>query len=742
MTRRAVGTPIERVDGRLKVTGRATYAADTPVRDAAHAVIVGSAIARGKIAALDVEAASRARGVLAILTHENTPRLPRAGAMLHLPDRAIQLLQDDEICYADQPIAVVVADTLERAQHAAALVDARYHAEAAMADLVSNLGAAYTPESAGPHGPAVTARGDVEAGLGFASSLALGTYTTPIQNHHPMEPHATIAVWESHDRLTVYDSTQWVLGVRHRLAELFLLPDEHVRVIDLFVGGAFGCKGTTWSHTGLAAIAARVVGRPVKLVLTRPQMCSLVGHRPRTVQTLAVGCDVNGRLAAIRHDVVNEAATFDDFVEASAVQSRMLYACPNVATSHRLVSIDIPPGTYQRAPGTATGTFALEVAMDELAFASGLDPLELRLASYALDDPQDHKPWSSKSLRECYRLAAEKFGWQRRPPKPRSLRRGHELVGWGMATATYPANQMAASARAILHADGHAVVQSATHDLGTGTYTVMTQIAADALGLPVEAVRFELGDTHYPDAPLSAGSMTAASVGCAVEAACRTLIRRCAARATSDARSPLFGLAHDQVAARHGALVALADPARHETLAAIVAREPGGELGAEARNEPSPDRQRYATHAFGADFAEVRVDEELGLVRVSRLVGAFAIGTVLNPKTAHSQLMGGLVWAIGMALEEQAIRDRRTARVVTRDLTDYHLPVCADVPEIDVLFVHEVDPHVNPLGIKGAGEIGITGATAAIANAVFHATGTRVRDLPITVDKLLGSARP
>ena len=738
MTRRGgtIGLPVDRVDGRLKVTGRATYAADTRLDGLVHAVIVTSAVARGQIVQLEVGAASRARGVLAILTHENAPRLPRAGTTLHRPDRTIQLLQSDEITYADQPIALVVADTLERAQHAAALVRARYRTEAAMADLVSNLGDAYTPDSAGPHGPAVTSRGDVDAGLGFASTVAAGTYTTPVQNHHPMEPHATVAAWDG-DRLTVYDATQWVNGVQHRLAELFLLPDDHVRVVDPFVGGAFGCKGTTWSHTALAAMAARVVGRPVKLVLTRQQMCSLVGHRPRTVQTVAVGCDVNGRLAALRHDTVSETATFDEFVEASAVQSRMLYACPNVATSHRLVKIDIPAATYQRAPGTATGTFALEVAMDELAFASGLDPLELRLASYALDDPQDHRPWSSKALRECYRVAAEKFGWQRRPAKPRSLRRGHELVGWGMATATYPANQMAASARATVRADGRAVVQSATHDLGTGTYTVMTQIAADALGLPIDAVRFELGDTLLPDAPLSAGSMTAASVGCAVDAACRALIRGAAERAVGDRSSPLYGLAIDQLAARDGALVARTDSTRREPLAAIAARQPGGALVAERHNEAAPERQRYATHAFGADFAEVRVDEELGTIRVSRLVAAFAIGTVLNPKTATSQLQGGLVWAIGMALHEQTVRDRRTARVVTRDLEGYHVPVCADVPELDVLLVHEVDPHVNPLGVKGAGEIGITGATAAIANAVFHATGRRIRELPITIEKLL-----
>jgi xanthine dehydrogenase YagR molybdenum-binding subunit len=424
-------------------------------------------------------------------------------------------------------------------------------------------------------------------------------------------------------------------------------------------------------------------------------MFSLVGHRPRTVQSIVAACDRDGHLVALRHDTISETSSFDEYVEPAAVTARMLYACPNVETSHKLVRLDAPTPTFQRAPGEATGTFALESAMDELAYAVKLDPLELRLRNYATRDAGEDKPFSSKSLRACYHAAAERFGWARRDPRPRSMRAGGELVGYGMATATYPAMQWPASARAKWRPDGTVLVQAGSQDLGTGTYTVMTQIAADALGMPVDKITFELGDTLFPEAPVSGGSTTASSVGPAVRAACLAL------------------------------------------KAKLAAGDRSGEIVAEIKTAVSPDREKYSTHSFGADFVEVRVDEELGRIRVARVVAAFAAGTILNPKTARSQYVGGLVFAIGMALEEQTVRDLRTARIVTRDLADYHVPVNADVPAIDVIVIDEQDTIVNSLGTKGIGEIGITGATAAIANAVFHATGKRIRDLPITLDKLL-----
>ncbi|MGE5183549.1 MAG: xanthine dehydrogenase family protein molybdopterin-binding subunit [Acidobacteriota bacterium] len=716
MRKPVIGAGLDRVDAHAKVTGQATYAADVPVAKVAHAVIVSSGIARGRIAAIDVTAANKLPGVLAVITPKDAPHVD-ANAKHGMPnERVLQLLQDDKIEYSDQPVAVVVADTLERAQHAALAVTIRYKVESPVADLVSNLGAAMPPKHPLPTGPADTQRGDVAAGLASAAHKLELVYTTPVQNHNPMEPHATIAVWQGGDRLTLYDATQYVYGVRARLAEIFGIPRENIRVIDHFVGGAFGCKGTPWSHVALAAMAAKVVARPVKLVVTRTQMFAMVGHRPKTVQTIALGCDAHGKLTAIRHDVVSETSRFDEFVEGSAQQTRMLYACPSVATSHRIVPIDIGTPTFQRAPGESTGQFALESAIDELAYLANLDPLELRLRNYAAKDLHEDKPWSSKSLRECYKAAADKFGWARRSMAPRSMRDGKELVGWGLATATYPARQLTnASARCRLRADGTALVQTASHDLGTGTYTVMTQVAADALGLPVGAITVELGDTNLPEAPISAGSMTVSSVGPAVQLACKHAI------------AELGKLANP------GEL----DGDRRAAIKAILARAGQTELVAEGKTEKRPDRDPYSCHSFGAQLAEVRVDEELGRVRVARLVGAFAAGKFLNAKTARSQLMGGMVWGIGFALEEHTVRDHRTARAVSRDLVDYHVPVNADVPMIDVILIDEVDPHVNDLGAKGIGEVGLCGITAAIANAVFHATGRRVRDLPITVDKLL-----
>ncbi|HMG22559.1 MAG TPA: xanthine dehydrogenase family protein molybdopterin-binding subunit, partial [Kofleriaceae bacterium] len=656
----------------------------------------------------DADEARRMPGVIAVLAPGAVPRLPPAETSGVAPvDRVLQLLQDDKIWYADQPIAVVVADTLERAQHAAARVSATYDSVPPVAELESLLGEAYVPGALGPSGEAASARGDLDAGLAAAKTRITQTYTTPVENHNPMEPHATIAVWQGDARLTLYDATQGIFGVRNKIARTFGLEPRDVRVIDHFVGGGFGCKGAPWSHVALAALAAKAVGRPVKLVVTRPQMFALVGHRPRTIQTLTLAADAAARLTAIRHTVVSETSRFDEFAEPSAVQTRHLYACRSVVTSHKLVRIDVPTPTFQRAPGEATGTFALESAMDELAYALRLDPLELRIRNHSVRDEHDDKPYSSNALLACYQRAAERFGWARRDPRPRTMRDGGALIGWGMATATYPAKLSPSSAIARMKPDGTLVVQAGTQDIGTGTYTIMTQIAADAMAIPVGQVRFELGDTAFPETPVSGGSQTAASTGSAVKLA--------------------VGELRDQ-------LIALrASP--DEPWAAIVARSGQPELTAEFHTARRAETHSY--HSHGAVFAEVRIDPDTGEIRVARVVGAYAAGTILNPRTARSQLQGGLVWGIGMALQEHTVRDRRTARVVTRDLADYHVPVHADVPELDVMFVDEPDPFVNPLGVKGVGELGITGIAAALANAVFHATGRRVRDLPITLDKLL-----
>jgi xanthine dehydrogenase YagR molybdenum-binding subunit len=733
----ATGKAFDRVDARLKVTGKATYAAEVPVANVAHAVIVESGIAKGSITSIDARAAESAPGVLAVLTHLNAPKLPGAAKKAGPIDRVLQILQDGRVLYSGQPVGLVVADSLERAQHAASLVTMQCDASAPACVLEGNLASAYKPESAGPVGQPDSTRGDVAAALAHARVTIDAVYTTPVQNHNPMEPHATIAVWQGDDRLTLYDASQGIFGVRKKLALVFGLPPENVRVINHYVGGGFGCKGSPWSHVVLASMAAKVTGRPVKLAVTRPQMFSMVGHRPSTVQHVVLGADASGTLLAITHEVTSETSSFDEFVEPSAVQTRMLYACANVDTSHRLVRLDVGTPTFQRAPGESTGTFALESAMDELALALRMDPLALRLRNHAETSPDDGKPWSSKSLRECYRQGAERFGWSKRDPRPRSMRDGRWLLGWGMATATYPARQSPSSAIARARPDGTVLVQAGSQDIGTGTYTIMTQIAADALGVPYERVRFELGDTTFPETPVSGGSQTASSTGSAVKMACLALWKDLAQRAVADPASPLHGLAVDDLRGEDGALVA---GSKSDPYQAVVARSGQPEITAEFHNKEKEDRKKFATHSFGADFVEVAVDDELGVVRVRRVVGAFAAGKILNPKTARSQFLGGIVWGLGFALLEHTERDLRTARVVTRDLADYHVPVHADVPAIDVIMVPEDDPHVNEIGAKGVGEIGITGIAAAVANAVHHATGHRVRDLPVTLDKLLGRA--
>lgn len=694
-----IGEPVNRVDGRLKVTGSAQFTAERPATRLAYAVIVQSAVGKGTVRRLDTDAARSAAGVIAIMTSDNAPRLPQEGkAGMQPPSgRVLSLLQTRDVRYNGEPIAVAIAESLEEATHAASLVSAAYDEAPPVADMQTALPSAqpYTQKILGSIPPSLH-RGDVDAEVRQADASVDVVYTTPLETHNAMEPHATIAEWDVRgEKLTLYDSTQFVYGVKRFVAKTLGLAPENVHVVSHFAGGAFGSKGSAWSHVVLAAMAAKLAGRPVKLVLSRRQMFGLVGARPYTVQHVALGARKDGALTAVRHDSASSTSTFEDWLEPSTLQTRMLYATPSIATSQALVKLNTGTPTFNRAPGEASGTFALECAMDELAVKLNMDPIALRLRNYADADPESGKPWSSKSLRECYARGAEAFGWSKRNSRAAAIRDGDVLVGYGMATATYPARRMPASALARMLPNGDVVVQAATHELGTGTYTVMSQIAADVLGVPLERVRFELGDTNLPENPISAGSMTAASTGTAVHAAALAL--------------------RDKLRARTG----------NETVEALVHVQPGSE------------QQRYSMHSFGAVFAEVRVDPELGTVRVARLVGAYGVGRVLNAKTARSQLIGGMVYGLGQALTEDTILDRHTGRYVNADLAEYLVPVNADVPEIDVIFVDERDANVNPIGVKGIGEIGTTGVAAAIANAVYNATGKRVRDLPITVDTLL-----
>ena len=708
-----IGQPVRRVDGRAKVTGAATYAGEFRPAGLAHAAIVTSSIPAGRIRALFTDAAEAAPGVLLVATHLNAPRLPY-DSMAQRPQvdpqagDQLRVLQGPEIHFNGQPIAVVVAETLEQATHATALVRVEYDPDPAVTRFEE---AAKSPRKPGAGKPSDLSRGQADAALAAAPVAIDATFDQPMEHHNAIEPHATIAAWDG-DRLTLWDKTQWVGNDRAEIAHVFGMPEADIRVVSPFVGGAFGSALRTWPHVTLAAVAAKMAGRPVKLELTRRQLFAAIGFRPRTVQRVALGAEADGRLTAVIHEAVGHTSRYEDYAETTVEPTAMLYSCPNLRTAYRLAPMNINSPCPMRAPGVSTGVLALEMAMDELAEAAGVDPLALRLRNYAERDENKDLPWSSKGLRDCYREAAERFGWSGRSPAPGSMRDGRDLVGWGMATAVYPTHRAPASASVVIRDDGTAVVRSAASDMGPGTYTAMTQVAAEALDLPVERVRFELGDTDLPKAPVHGGSITMASVGSAVEAACVA------------ARARMRALSNEETV-------------RGSDYAGILRRHALPQIDVEADAAPGIEQQRFSMYAFGAVFAEVRVDPDLGTVRVPRLVGAYAAGRIVNPRTARSQCIGGMVLGLGMALSEQSEWDDRFGKVMNANLAEYLVPVNADVPRLDVAFVEEQDPHVNPLGVKGLAEIAAVGVAPAIANAVHHATGIRFRSLPITPDKVL-----
>ena len=748
-----VGKPYARVDGWAKVTGHATYAAEAPVAGVAHAVAIGSTIAAGRVRSIDAAAAERSPGVLAVLTPANMPRLSNPKGASAGEGRTP--LADTGVHYAGQFVAAVVAGTLDQARAAAALVRVEYDARPAV--LRADDPAAVTVRPADSFGqPLQVHRGDVDAAVAAAGlTVVRQTYTVPTHTHNPMEPSAAVAAWDG-SRLTVWDATQGVVNSRDYLAGAFGLQPADVRVLCPFVGGGFGCKGSAWPHTVLAAAAAKVVGRPVELVLTRGQMFANVGHRPPLSQAMVLAAGGDGKLVGVSHDTVVAGSGLSPFVESCGTgTSRVLYAVPNLRVTHAVKQVDVSPPTFMRAPGESPGMFALESAMDELAERLHMDPVALRLANYAERDPDSGQPWSSKRLGDCYRLGAERSGWYDRNPAPASTRSadGKLLVGSGMATATYPALRFPATARIRLYADGGGAVRaigaSATQDLGTGAYTVFTQMTAALTGLPIDRVKFELGDSDLPAASVSGGSSSTASVGQALADA--SLVLR--ATLLKLAGDGLAGLRPDQVrldgdrligddgrSVPVGPLIAKAGRAYVQGVSAplgIDNQRAVGNPGGGGGEDYNANRRKFAFQSFGAHFVEVAIDPQLPRVRVTRVVSVMDVGRVVNPRLARSQILGGVVMGLGMALMEETAYDARTGRPVTDSLADY--PVCthADVGDIDVTFVDEPDRHFNAVGCRGAGEIGITGVAAAVANAVHHATGRRVRDLPITPDKLV-----
>ncbi|MEV5171391.1 xanthine dehydrogenase family protein molybdopterin-binding subunit [Streptomyces flaveolus] len=730
-TGRIVGAGIDRVDAPLKVAGQARYPNDFSFPGMAHAALVGSTIAAGRIRGIDVTGALAAPGVLTVLTHLNAPRLER-GPMTLLGGSPPAPLQDDRVLHYGQHIAVVVAESAEQARYAARLVRVEYEATEALLD-VDDPRAEIVENPWGLD----TERGDVNAGFAASDVIVEGTYTTPDNTNNPLGLMTTVASWHG-DALTVHDSTQWPHNVRTSLATVFGIPESGIRVLAPFVGGGFGAGLRVWSHVILTVLAAREVNRPVKLVLTRPEMFTSVGHRPNSVQQIKIGATRDGDLVAIEHHGISSVAMEDDDYEPVSFGSAVAYACPNVLTRDRQARLNIPCPGSMRAPAEGQGNFALESAIDEVAHAIGMDPLKFRLRNYAEENPVLGLPWSSKALRECFLEGAERFGWSRRTPEPGSMRDGRWLVGYGMAGVSYPFYQVPCQARASVRRDGSAYVRSAATDIGTGTYTVMTQLAAELLGLDVTRVRFDLGDSDMPYSPQAGGSGLTGALGNAVHAACRRLVREFLEVVRDDTESPLRAATVDEVTVTDGRVHRLADPGQGESYVDILARHGLEELSADGRSTPpSSDELGMAmAGAFGAKFVEVRVDRELGLLRVARVVSAIDGGRVLNEKTATSQIVGGTVGGISQAMFEETATDRGTGRIANATFGDYLMPVNADIPDMEVLFVGGPD-RATAVGTKGVGEVGLVGLAAAIGNAVFHATGRRLRSLPFTIDQLM-----
>jgi xanthine dehydrogenase YagR molybdenum-binding subunit len=707
-----------------------------------YAVLSTASIARGRVAHLDIAAAKAHPGVVEVITPKNRPALAQDPDEKSNPFMfRLDLLQNDRVRYAGQPIAIVVAETLEAATEGARLLAPRYEVEPARVGL--DAGESFALDAVGPGFPAQAHRGDVEAGLAAAKTTITQTYETPAQYHNPMEPHAIVAAWQG-DSLSIDTPSQGMAIAQGRLAGLFGIAPEKIHIRSPFLGGGFGSKGMISGPQVLGAIAARAVGRPVKLVLRRDQMFGPVGHRAPTRQTMRLGTDGDGALVALDHHTKTASSTFDDFFEPASTISHTLYASAAVATSHEGVRADIGTPIFMRAPGEAPGSVALESAIDEMALARGMDPLAFRLKNYADVEPISGKPFSSKALRECYRQGADRFGWERRPLSPRQMRDPDGLlVGWGMGTATFPAHMFAAQATAILRRDGSGIMEIGAHDMGQGAWTALAQIAADGLGLDLDQLEFRSGTSDLPDGGIAGGSAHTATAGMAIHNAGAAAIARLAELATKDERSPLFGAGNVGVIAQGGRLLRRDDESRSESYADILDRADLAQIeGHGTGGSPNPmeahGQSDYAMHAHGAVFAEVKIDPELGQMRATRLVGAFAAGRIINPRLARSQLYGGMIWGVSFALHEHAVMDARSGRPMNANLAEYHVPVNADVPSLEAILVEEDDPHVNALGIKGVGEIGITGTAGAIANAIWHATGIRVRKFPITLDYLIG----
>ena len=735
----AVGQPIPRYEAHLKVTGGAYYTADISLPEAVHGVIIHSTIANGRTVSFDTAAAEAAPGVLAVFTYRNMPRMnstPKPWSHLHPHGKSYLPLQDDKIHYAGQPVAVVIAETHDQAAHAGTLITIGFASRPPVVFSPAMMGDAIDPPQF--LWPVASSVGNAEKGIADGAVRIEQTYITADRHHNQMEPHATTAIWSEDGTLTLYETTQHIFGARELISIVLGTPLEKINVVSHFVGGGFGGKAYVWPHTLLTALAARAVGRPVRLQLTRAQMYSMVGHQSATVQTIAIGARQDGKLIGIRHESVSASSMFDNYIEYAALSTRSLWAASDgISTNHKIVHANRNTPTAMRSPHEALGHFALESALDELAYATGVDPVALRLANDTEVDPHSGRPYSSRAMRQCLMEGAARFGWDKRSPKPRSMRDGCYLIGQGVAGAIYTHWRWPATARVTISAKGTALVESGSHDLGTGTYTVMRQVAADALGMSPDKVTVRLGDTRLPASHASIGSATMANAGASVMLAAQAARSKAIELAVEEHDAPFAGMAPDDITVADGFL---SSAARNVSIsyAELLSRNGLSSLTADGNYDPLEEANGpKAIFSFAAVFAEVRVDPELGTVRLNRFVGAYDAGRIINPRTARSQAIGGIIWGTGQALLEQSDMDPVMGRFLHRNYSGYLVPTNADVPQLETLFVGEFDEEASPLGAKGLGELTAVSVAPAIANAVYHATGKRIRDLPITIEKLL-----
>lgn len=731
---------IDRVDGKAKVTGTATYAAEYKIQNVVYGFLVGSTIAKGRIKSIDTKSAERAPGVLAVITHLNAPKIPgyQTGKNPSKPPiegRPLRIFYNNEIFYYDQPIALVIADTFERVLYASKLVKAQYEKAAHRTRIEINITKAKTPP--GSQFEDYT-RGQND-GYKNAAVKIEEEYYHPMEVHNPMELASIIAQWEGQNKVTVYTKTQGVEATRRSIRDAFQLPLENISVNAEHVGGAFGMGLRIWPYEIAAIMGAQKTGRPLKLVLHREQMFTNVGHRPETKQKIGLGATMEGQLTGLTHEATGDTSVYDDFGEATINISRFLYACPNVTTRYRIAPLNICTPIWMRGPGEATGCFALESAMDELAFKLNLDPIEFRLRNHADADPERNLPWSSKFLKECYEMGAEKIGWKDRKLQPRALQQGDWLIGYGMGTGSFGAFRWPATVKAKLQLDGKLLLQCSVNDMGPGTATMMTAIASRTMGLTPAKIKIEMGRTGLPPGPTQGGSAVTSTVGSAVEEVCVALKEQIVALANKEGSvfhtANIHNIKAEDLAFSEEGIALKNDPAVKTTYADLFKQNnlPALELTKESRAK----QQSYSMYSFSVHFVKLRVHQALGRIKIDHVVSCADAGTIMSPKTAESQMIGGAVGGIGMALMEDMVVDHRYGRPINNNFADYHVPVNADIPNIDVLFVNKKDPHINPIGSKGLGEIALIGVAPAIANAVFNATGKRIRSLPITPDKLI-----